>query len=518
MEARVQLALIEKARRVFSAEDDVFLSFPLLRNISYDVERFTGLLAPISSEDYAAAADFARMVNFIPKDIVANPDDDLYLWDVYADILARGMPGSNPAGTADAARLAAARALLYTPGGGESEAYKTYRQMRDAFIAASEDYATQRLTGELSTEPAIKQDWTEREPILKARIDAARADWETIGRRADIEAAVAFERTEAANDPESRWAEWLSEFDPALDLMTDTGGRYGPTGYAPADLGNNAAWSTFDLTRGEIDALVHDAPEPLRNALRNDDAGAVESIQFDYRSVAINRPWFKAAALASRIWKLPDGESLLSDGANPATGRCPAYVSAIVLMRNLEVRRTTAPEATPARPPNFAFTLKPDLLTTRRTIDPFVLDQIRLIAPPTKQPVQPPVSFRKLDAMTFSPHLLQTGVLTPQGAATEQARTALNPQIARRLNIDLVTASRLGRQSAVKPMVTHPVEAAGAVRLTPRSFPPRWGQPQADPAPAPPPQPEPSPTVTILAFICKRLPRAPDPLPELTWA
>jgi hypothetical protein len=44
-----------------------------------------------------------------------------------------------------------------------------------------------------------------------------------------------------------------------------------------------------------------------------------------------------------------------------------------------------------------------------------------------------------------------------------------------------------------------------------------------DPAPTPPPTPTPEPApsregeVTVLAFICKRTPRSPDPDPTLSW-
>jgi hypothetical protein len=37
------------------------------------------------------------------------------------------------------------------------------------------------------------------------------------------------------------------------------------------------------------------------------------------------------------------------------------------------------------------------------------------------------------------------------------------------------------------------------------------------PAPQPAPQPSTTSDITVLAFICKRLPKTPDPLPDIQW-
>ena len=61
--------------------------------------------------------------------------------------------------------------------------------------------------------------------------------------------------------------------------------------------------------------------------------------------------------------------------------------------------------------------------------------------------------------------------------------------------------------------------------LAPRPFPRPLPIPVLDPVPvepAPPPPPPPAPQanpeeIAILAFICRRVPRCPDPDPTLAW-
>src|SRR5262245_19885989 len=89
MDAFVQLALIEKSKRVFAADASTFLSFPLLSPLTFTAESLGALATPQTKADYTRAADFARQVNFLPRDIVASLDGDRYLWDVYRDVMAR---------------------------------------------------------------------------------------------------------------------------------------------------------------------------------------------------------------------------------------------------------------------------------------------------------------------------------------------------------------------------------------------------------------------------------------------
>jgi len=217
MDAFVQLALIEKAKRVFAADASVMLSFPLLAPMGFTPAELAALTLPSTPADYAAAGDFARIVNFLASDMVANATERK-LWDVYRDVLDQAEVGDV---AADGAAEPSAASLLYTVGPDgtrvESNALVSYRQYRDEWFVAREDYASHKLTGELSEDAAERQHWLDvEEPALRAALDAATAAWDTLGGRAAIEGALQADRDAALRDPKRRWAEWQNGFNPDI--------------------------------------------------------------------------------------------------------------------------------------------------------------------------------------------------------------------------------------------------------------------------------------------------------------
>ena len=498
MDAYVQLALIEKAKRVFT-NAETFLSFPLLAPFSFSPEQVAAINAPQSAADYATAADFARIVNFIPRDIVATVDGESFLWDVYEDVLDRAEVASG--NTSAAADTAAAATLYVTSDDGsraESPAYKEYRQYRDAWIAAQEDYTAQSLSADSLTGDARAQ-WSDvEEPALRAAIAAAEAAWEQQGRKAEIEAALLSADRVSATDPRLSWREWQNDFNPDIDMISDptSGGRYAPTGYSPRDLSGDDAWLHFDLSSAEMATLVAEAPANLRVVLTDNSASDFEHVAFDYRSVGIMRPWFHSEVFKARTWRTPE-ERPLSDGGSPPSGRCPAYVAALVFVRNVSITRR-ANDAAPPVPGDLRFTLQPSLLTNR----PLILDKAliaRMQVAPTQRPVkpeppvpatgQPQLAFRRLSQQSFN-----LATVAKLRTAVRPAPVLRSPATAIRPRIDI---TRLG------PSLFRPVRPAPPPKPT---------------APAPPFAPAPSQDVSILAFICKWLPKAPDPSADFKWS
>lgn len=497
MDAFVQVALIEKAQRVFAAEPGVQLCFPLLSPLTFSAAQIGALAAPASAADYAAAADFARVVNFLPRGWVANASEQM-LWDVYAAVLDRADVAAASAPGAGSTESDAAASVLYqtAPDGSrqESEAYQRYRQYRDAWFVAREDYGAHRLSGELSDDPAVRAHWLEvEEPALRAVLDAARADWETLGQRARIESALAAERAAAASAPEVRWAEWRQAFMADIDMPTDAGGnRYAPTGLSPRDFAAHDAWLGFELSASEMHALVAAAPDPFKAMLGSDAGAGVQHVTFEYRSVALVRPWFQPEVFSSRIWRSSDPDLMLSDGATPPQGVCPAYASACVFMRKLVV--TPADTHAPQAQRQWRFTLDAQRLAASPLHpDLRVLERMRpgppvAPVPGGPAPVVQPRAFRALTAASF--------VSAPASPAHDAA----------------LAHARLLLQAARPP--------AADLRL--RLPPLRWRGHgpvvvQPPPAPAPAPAPPADDELAILAFICKRLPKAPDPDPALRW-
>lgn len=505
MDAFVQLALMEKAKQVFAGDPSLMLCFPLLSPVSFTAEELATLTDP-QSTDYAAASDFARIVNFLPQDMVASASDRM-LWQVYRDVLDRADVARDSAGVDTPDPDAALLWDVAADGSRtESAAYGRYRQYRDAWIVTRENYAQHKLTGELSDDPAVRQAWTEvDEPRLRAEVDAAARAWEEQGQRTAIERALKADRDASLRSPALRWARWRDAFNPDLDIARPAGvAEFAPTGLSPLNFADQEDWLRFELSAGEMQALVDAAPAALRNVLDEGAQTDVERVSFEYRSVAIVRPWFQPDLFTSRIWRSSDPDLVLSDGADPPHGACPYYVSACVFVRNVvEVQKPRAGQPGGSR----TYThfdlgkIRPQLLAQRELrVDPSILATVaarRAIAP---VPAPAPAlemgklrAFRLLQRNSFN--LADAMAPPPDAAAATGASRFATSAMRRRLfggglaHVELSPHIALGELVATAPTAT----------------------------PLPTPTPAPRDELSVLAFICKRLPKAPDPAPELSF-
>ena len=71
--------------------------------------------------------------------------------------------------------------------------------------------------------------------------------------------------------------------------------------------------------------------------------------------------------------------------------------------------------------------------------------------------------------------------------------------------VGMAQAANISATGVIHPDVINP-------RVPPVKLPP-----QPEPTPPPPPPPAPDGSISILAFICKRIKKCPDPDPSLTW-
>lgn len=493
----MQLALIEKAKRVFAVEPDVELCFPLLSPLTFTAAEIRGLANPVTATDYAVSADFARVVNLLPHGLVATASE-LMLWDIYRNVLDRADVASK---SQDSSSDGSDASVLYeTALDGsrtESEALKRYRQYRDAWFVAREDYGVHKLSGEMSDDPVVRQRWVEVEELaLRATLDAAAADWEAIGERSLIERALSAERTAALREPAARWAEWQNAFNPDVDLVTDSGGnQYAPTGLSPRNFADQGEWPRFELSAAEMRSLVATAPDELKSVLGNAIGGQIQRMSFEYRSVALVRPWFHSEALTSCIWRSSNPDLMLSDGADPPNGICPSYPSACVFIRNVVVMGNGASTTTAV--PRLKFTIDPRLFAQRnRLLDPLILTRSqRPLAGVQKLTPLSPASkftrpFRNLVGNSFS---LATLTTTSVSAATTARR-----------------AAKLRGHASTEVSNVPSRQWEPLSRSAPQSSPdlaPLESGPESDCG-----------ELSILAFICKRLPKTPDPAPGIAWS
>lgn len=463
METTVRLALMAKANLIFAGED-TFLSFPALEPISYDPEdlRFArGLLE--TSADWLAMSEFARTVNRIPRGPLYETAGDL-LWDVWRQVLDTAERAGGAPSAAEAAEIDRALAFLYVSDGEgprqESEAVRLYRQYRDATLAAEENYKSRQISAAFAEDPADRERWTNiEEPVLRAQVAQFQADWAAKGFKAEVEVARRLDQAGTARQAQAMWEEWRRAFIPDLDMPADVLlNDFATTTLLPGDVAERDDWLKFSLTGAEIQALAQQAPPELQRIFgTGGEATEIESLSFEARSVGLARPWLKTALFQARFWRFPDRTTQLSDGSNPAQGLCPAYPAAIVFARNLEVRRRAAGPGTPPQrvPPHFLFKLA----------------QIR--AAPAAMVAQPAAG-----ALARRPR-----------RASETARAP-------------AVAALRGRPAALVTRLSAVGIRASDIVAPPS--PPAVEEPLAD-------------ELSVLAFICKRLPKSPDPDPALRW-
>ena len=493
-----------KAKKVFESTG-TFLSFPGLSPItlSADELRF-GSTTEMTAQDLLEASAFSRTANQLPRSSIAPIDEGVYLWDVYRDVLQTAQVASGTMGAAQKAAYDSALKLLYIAGEGglrtDSEKFRTYKQHRDAVFEAEEEYKNQQLTAEAASDAAAREKWTTvDEPRLRQLVQERKSAWEAQGFKAEIAAAQLVEAAGAASAPSAVWAEWRGSFVDDLDLLTDTNQlRFALTGYSPTDILDNDNWPRFTLTHDEMTELAKQAPPELSGIFTVGSSNSeIESVSFEYRSIAVVRSWFRTALFKARFWRFADGAEPLSDGTDLGVGRLPAYVSAMVFARNVVIKRRESSGGTSEESGNGSMMLKLD----SALISP-QLGQLLVRAQPRPMTSEPGPLLE-----VASPAVVDLGRVALRLRSSSFAGAHVSP---------LPAAHAVARPSPVgglrlRTLIARPI-LADVMATTVATVPP------AEPAaPAAPAEPAPSDEIIVLAFICKRLSRSPDPDPALTW-
>jgi hypothetical protein len=515
MDSQVSLALMTKAKLVFESED-TFLAFPVTpyaysrEDLDFD--------SGDPARDVVRLCEFSLLVDRIPSGTLWSPVEDRRLSEFYAELLrgATRLASATRTPADDAAYQAAWKFLNTEDGDGiarESAVVAAYNQCRDAYLTALEDYKNAHVSAQLASDAAVRQRWKDvDEPPLRARVSAAEQRWNREGRRSEVDAARRVVSTLGAKSAQLTWDQWASRFNPSIDLETEPASRqtFAPSAFSPVNALDTGSWQHFNLLGSEVDALARQAPPELRARLGDDAVDLdVESVSFEYSSAGVNRPWFVSDVFRSRFWKFDDPTRVASDGANPPHGLCPAYVAGIVFARQLEVK----PRLDSAR--------NREVLTRFQRGDELTFAGFGKLATPAVKP--------GAAAMTLRAAPAPRSARTEAPAMAMRVAPAVSPQM-------MVAASRVRdhRSNPPPPVAARPVAAPVRSRVllqqdfkrvpaeTATAVGPRPGPLPLPPPPTPiVPTPTPPPVVddsiTILAFICKRVPKSPDPDPSLQW-
>ncbi len=526
MDALAQLALMAKAKLVFESPD-TFLSFPALTPISYtpDQMRFADAA---SSQELQIFAEFSALTNALPQGTLFQPSLDRSLSDVYREVLQNAQLAQGSLTAQQTAQVQAAQGLLSAPGPSglpvDSPAVVAYKQYQQVWFAATQDYNNQKVTASASTDPKIQAQWQNTgEPLARAQVQAAESDWETKGFKAQVEQSRQIEETYAAQSPQLKWRDWTAACNPAIDFLTDpTGnGTFGPTVFAPYDIFDHGAWPSFSIAGSDIANLVNQAPAELK-AIFGTQSGSseIDSLSFEYCSVALARHWFQPDPFYARFWRFADPTVQLSDGNVPPAGSWPAYIAAVVFARNIVVKShgTGAVQPQPLRsfPPLVLASVHAAPPPAARPVSaappPHPAPAVAARVAPAPQPMRVAAVAGRPGSVAARPLILErVEVVQPRPAVVPVHATVVQPHPAVVQPHPAPPPAAAARPIAINPALRAQIHSATYARAV------QTGPPPA-PATPPPSQTQSSGNeISILAFICKRLPKCPNPDPSLNW-
>lgn len=188
-----------------------------------------------------------------------------------------------------------------------------------------------------------------------AEVAAAESDWENMGYKSSVEQALQTEKTLGALSPQMKWSQWTAQCNPTIDFPTNpsSGAQFGATLFELFDVATQTNWPRFSIAGADIPNLGAQAPTELASLFgAASGTSVIDSITFEDCSVAVRQSWFDSQLFSSWFWRFSDPTLEVSDGNDPPAGEWPAYVTALVLARNIVITSHSA-APTPANLSNF---------------------------------------------------------------------------------------------------------------------------------------------------------------------
>lgn len=540
IDGRLALALAVKLRKLFETEEK-FLSFPagIAFTDSYlEFMRDPSRTALSAQEQLNYKADFSRLANIIPNDgPIFLQEADRFLWDELEEVLTQCSFAEVTLSEQEEGLLREAIDFLTdektTEDGMQvpvnSAPVTAYYQYKTLYDEAQRAYLDEKLSAGFATGPAAEQ-WPGREALLLEEIKRREQDWINLGFKNQVEDYQAIKNNLESRKYLNRYRQaYLDELE--ISELADLNGLgigFYTTFFSPLDAFDpTLPWTSVTLTKAEIDALLADAPAELKTLFGAGEHGAqVEEASFEYSNVVLIRPWLKPEFFGARFWRLPS-ETIVSDGNTPRQGRLPAYITSMIVLRKLRITRrrdaagppVVAP-APPVRPPVILRDHRTRPTTTVRVRDhrtgsptavrvhdrraaaaalaasPAVLRAATVAPAPERPSASVPASPGMIASPTKTSFLrvampVQTGEAPPDDAALQVALQGRALYGA--IKHDGLTIKRLPAQAILPPprsasadpqLVTEDIDLQG---------------------------------VRVLAYVCKRVPKSPDPDPALRW-
>lgn len=532
MDSIAQLALMSKAKKVFEKEG-TFLSFPVTP-LAYKKEDFE-FFSQVSASDLLQSKKnlnaFSILVNLIPSGESWLPTETKFLWDVYKDILSQGICASSTRTAEEEMALQKAKAYLKIPGEGgilqDSPQVTVYNQYKDVYCMLEQEYMEARSSGEAAADEEEKKQWRDiDEPAFRNKLLELEKKWILDGYKNEVEIARSQYISLSAKSPILTWSEWVENFNPDIDsqVSADDLSLVFPSCFAPSNALEESSWKSFSLDEVEVKALINETSVDLRNLFSIDtNVSSIKSISLEFSSATVKRSWFESEIFRSRFWRFSDDTKVISDGDTPPSGDCPAYVTAIVFARKIAIEQnqtnqTNQTNQLPLLPSGsvmFNNDLSFNLIAKDQTKIPSLAikrQSASIWATITNDPknnvlIQPikketnktadliyPISMLKVKDDSKNNVLIQPikGEINKTANLTIKANKATNL-------IYPASMLKLKAMTFTRPLIEFEKRPAVAVKLQEKI---ETSQDE---------------NIYVLAFICKALPRCPDPDLTLQW-
>jgi hypothetical protein len=343
MHKQIIAAIFQKARRIYDSDtSDKFLCLPDTTVVlsPEDIKCLGNLSKGEDIESFEHKADlifdFSCRMNSPIRGITTRVEEGEWLWDVYDYILKNAILAKGNVDASAEEEYKKAVGILYrdelrTP----SEEYEAYRSYRDQYYKKEEECISihNSLLTASGEEAGILQKNLE---TAKAQLSDVQRDWSLFGYKEKIESALSVKDNSLVNNPYSFWRKLQDSFIPDVDLNArGEKGFYATTYIFPTNFVDEK-WDSILIPGTELAKLYESAPEEIKVICENGNVFSnVKEIHLEYRSVRVERPWFNFDVFKSRLWRLPDEmDQKISYGTGSFVGMFPAYVTALLLMRN----------------------------------------------------------------------------------------------------------------------------------------------------------------------------------------
>lgn len=237
-----------------------------------------------------------------------------------------------------------------------------YNEKLKAYEDAALEYNARRIDALAGDNPKAVHYWAVNASTLRNRVKAAMNDWVTNGYKNDYEAIAAFIDQVMQRDMTLLKAEYRDALEKAKLTGLASGSDFYYTSVVPGNFVKASGWTQFsfgstDISRysksshskwsagGGFNIGLFSIGGHAGGSKSHYEGGFDNSsfrLSFSMTQVPIVRPWLKSAYLASKAWRFdqsnPEAKGqMISDGGKPPKGMIPAYPTAMICVKDLEL-------------------------------------------------------------------------------------------------------------------------------------------------------------------------------------